>query len=342
MTSTEDRRVYATRTTNSAVAQPQPSVAPGGAPTPVVRREKFHTDDAAQAKRFFTSAYEPGWQVPGLTDGAQVSHDRAATDGLTIDDVQVSGHVDLTMRQGKCIVVVQPRGGAVTCAGDERRDLAEPILLSGRARTLMLDDASFEVISVDARVIREVAAELPVALPAEMRFVDRRPRSAAGLRAWHRTLDYVTAMIQSPDTPHQPLIVAAAARAMAATLLDSFASNVERPAGDSREPASSLNRALAFIHRNAMSDIGIHEIAREIHLTPRAVQYLFRRELETTPTDYLRQVRLHRAHQDLIAGDRTHATVGAIATKWGFAHTGRFAVLYRQTYGQSPHTTLRG
>ena len=31
----------------------------------------------------------------------------------------------------------------------------------------------------------------------------------------------------------------------------------------------------------------------------------------------------------------------AFAQRWGFAHTGRFAVLYRQTYGQSPHTTLR-
>jgi transcriptional regulator GlxA family with amidase domain len=148
-------------------------------------------------------------------------------------------------------------------------------------------------------------------------------------------------MIQSPDTPHQPLIVAAAARTMAATLLDSFASNLDRPPGGIGEPIPSLSRALAFIHRNALRDISIHEIAGEVHLTPRAVQYLFRRELDTTPTEYLRQVRLHRAHHDLIAGDRAHTTVGAIATKWGFAHTGRFAVLYRQTYGQSPHTTLR-
>jgi AraC-like DNA-binding protein len=51
---------------------------------------------------------------------------------------------------------------------------------------------------------------------------------------------------------------------------------------------------------------------------------------------------LHRAHQDLLAGSNGTATVSSIATRWGFAHTGRFAVLYRQTYGQSPHQTLRG
>jgi transcriptional regulator GlxA family with amidase domain len=70
------------------------------------------------------------------------------------------------------------------------------------------------------------------------------------------------------------------------------------------------------------------------------VQYLFRQRLDTTPTEYLRRVRLHRAHQELIAGDRSSATVTGIAQRWGFAHTGRFAVLYREVYGQSPHTTL--
>jgi hypothetical protein len=34
--------------------------------------------------------------------------------------------------------------------------------------------------------------------------------------------------------------------------------------------------------------------------------------------------------------------VWAIAARWGFMLTGRFAVFYRQTYSRSPHTTLRG
>jgi hypothetical protein len=34
--------------------------------------------------------------------------------------------------------------------------------------------------------------------------------------------------------------------------------------------------------------------------------------------------------------------VRAIAARWGFMHTGRFAVFYRQTYGRSSQTTLCG
>jgi transcriptional regulator GlxA family with amidase domain len=151
----------------------------------------------------------------------------------------------------------------------------------------------------------------------------------------------VSETFASVDATHHPLIVAACASTVAATLLDCFSSTLDRRSDSTGESVPSLNRAVSFIHRRAMDDIGVHDIAASVHLTPRAVQYLFRRELDTTPTEYLRHVRLHRAHQDLIAGDRSVTTVGAIAAKWGFAHTGRFAVLYRQTYGQSPHTTLR-
>jgi transcriptional regulator GlxA family with amidase domain len=34
--------------------------------------------------------------------------------------------------------------------------------------------------------------------------------------------------------------------------------------------------------------------------------------------------------------------VGQIAARWGFAHPGRFAALYREAYGTSPSRTLRG
>ncbi|PRC48304.1 AraC family transcriptional regulator, partial [Mycobacterium sp. ITM-2017-0098] len=75
--------------------------------------------------------------------------------------------------------------------------------------------------------------------------------------------------------------------------------------------------------------------------TPRTVQYMFRKHLDTTPTAYLRAIRLKRAREELIASDRTITTVAAVAARWGFAHTGRFAVQFRDTYGESPHESLR-
>ena len=87
-----------------------------------------------------------------------------------------------------------------------------------------------------------------------------------------------------------------------------------------------LRRAVAFIHANVQSDIGLSDIAAAVGVTPRSVQYMFRRHLGTTPLEYLRRLRLDLAHRDLQAADPAVDTVTAIAGRWGFTHAGRFSI----------------
>jgi transcriptional regulator GlxA family with amidase domain len=84
-----------------------------------------------------------------------------------------------------------------------------------------------------------------------------------------------------------------------------------------------LYRAVSFIHDNAQNDIGLADIAAAVGVTPRSVQYMFRRHLGTTPLEYLRRIRLDRAHRDLQAADPAVDTVNAIAGRWGFSHARR-------------------
>jgi transcriptional regulator GlxA family with amidase domain len=113
----------------------------------------------------------------------------------------------------------------------------------------------------------------------------------------------------------------------------------ELPTSGHRTPG--LRRSVAFIHENADSDIGLTEIAAAANLTPRAVQYMYRRHLGVTPLEYLRRVRLDLAHRDLQAADPAVDTVNSIAGRWGFSHAGRFSVAYRRVYGTQPSVTLR-
>ncbi|PRC51708.1 AraC family transcriptional regulator, partial [Mycobacterium sp. ITM-2017-0098] len=69
-----------------------------------------------------------------------------------------------------------------------------------------------------------------------------------------------------------------------------------------------LEQAIDFIEHNAARDIGVGDIAAAVYLTPRTVQYMFRKHLDTTPTAYLRAIRLKRAREELIASDRTITT----------------------------------
>ncbi|WPO86419.1 helix-turn-helix transcriptional regulator [Herbiconiux sp. KACC 21604] len=108
----------------------------------------------------------------------------------------------------------------------------------------------------------------------------------------------------------------------------------------------SLPVALAcrYIHANAHRDIGLDDITQAARLSPRGLQYAFRKQLGVTPLGYLREVRLARAHDDLLAegsAPERHATVNEIARRWFFTHPSRFAATYFAAYGVYPNDELR-
>jgi AraC-like DNA-binding protein len=308
-----------------------------------VRHDQFRTVDPQAARQFFAGAYTPGWRISGLTRGSGVSHRRCEAGLLTVDEVMIQGHVALDISASDTVAVIQPRSGSLSVAGGRFETVDFPVLVAhGVPCALECNGARFDVVSIVADVLFKVAADWQSPLPQQAHFLNWRPRSRAAVRTWHRALDYVILTLASGETAQQPLIVAGMAPLLAGALLECYPSNVteQQPTGEPALP-ESLKDAVSFIHGHPTGEVGINDVAAAVHLTPRAVQYLFRRQLGTTPTEYMRRVRLSRAHQDLIAGSTSNATVTEIAQRWGFAHSGRFAVFYRQTYGQSPHTTLR-
>jgi len=147
-----------------------------------------------------------------------------------------------------------------------------------------------------------------------------------------------------PEAAASSLIIGSTARLLAATALTVFP-NTALPAPGARDRSdaspATLRRAIAFIDEHAHDDIAGAEIAAAAGVTIRAVQLAFRRHLDTTPLGYLRRVRLDYAHRQLAAADPRHESVTAVAYRWGFANSSRFAAYYRQTYGVLPSHTLR-
>ncbi|MEU8403430.1 AraC family transcriptional regulator [Nonomuraea sp. NPDC048892] len=130
------------------------------------------------------------------------------------------------------------------------------------------------------------------------------------------------------------------------TLLSSQPHNYSHELG--RPPASwtsaALRRAIRYCEDHAGEPITLADIAAAARVSVRTLQLGFREHLQTTPMAYLRSVRLAHAHADLvhIAGTDSPATVTDVALRWGFTHLGRFAALYRQTYGRPPSSTRQG
>ncbi|WP_310776771.1 helix-turn-helix transcriptional regulator [Mycobacterium sp. Z3061] len=315
-----------------------------GRPPEAVRYAKFHTSDSETAKRFFAEAYQPGWRTTSLPGGSSVTHQRFESEPVTIDEVLVEGRVGCEIRATDAVVVIHPRAGSLTLAGDPGTRMDTPVIAAdGLPCAIQANTARFHVVRMDLRHLTQVAAEKTGPLPQNIRFASCRPRSMSVARTWTQALDYVIASLSYAETAQQPLVVNAAGNLLGAALLECFPSNMNDGQDLLRNPAvpPTLKGAISFIHRHAGDGIGVNDVADALRMTSRAVQYLFRQHLDTTPTEYLRRVRLHRAHQELINSDRSTTTVSEVAHRWSFAHTGRFAALYRKTYGQSPHATLQ-
>jgi transcriptional regulator GlxA family with amidase domain len=112
--------------------------------------------------------------------------------------------------------------------------------------------------------------------------------------------------------------------------------------GPGQVAPSALRRAVAFIDAHATEPVTLTQMAEAAGVTGRALQLAFLRHYDTTPTGYLRRVRLERAHRELRDADPSDGTtVAAIARRWGWANPSHFTVAYREAFGQYPRHTLR-
>jgi AraC-like DNA-binding protein len=110
-----------------------------------------------------------------------------------------------------------------------------------------------------------------------------------------------------------------------------------RPA---RPPA--VRRAIDIIRARAAEPLTVPMLAELANVSVRGLQQGFRDHLGITPLEYMREVRLTRARDDLLAvGPGDGRSVTEIAYRWGFAHLARFAGYYKHRYGESPSETLR-
>lgn len=101
-----------------------------------------------------------------------------------------------------------------------------------------------------------------------------------------------------------------------------------------------LKKAIEWLEAEPSRPWRVEELAAVCGVAPRTLQKHFRHFVGRAPLAFLRELRLERAHQELLRGSQD-ASITEIATAHGFAHLGRFAIQYRRRYGESPSATLR-
>jgi transcriptional regulator GlxA family with amidase domain len=109
-----------------------------------------------------------------------------------------------------------------------------------------------------------------------------------------------------------------------------------------RVPKDLPDRARQWLEDNYAEPVTVTDLARAVGISVRQLQHVFGERFGVTPTETLRDIRLMQARrilQDTTVG--SYPTVAAVAHRCGFSHLSRFAIAYRDRFGESPSETLR-
>ncbi|WP_323097467.1 helix-turn-helix transcriptional regulator [Intrasporangium sp. YIM S08009] len=312
----------------------------------------FDSTDLDRIETFLSDAYAP-MRIGSTAPSPHAHVDRVeGPDDLTVDHIDLGFEMlyDVSALGKICLCSIE--SGSVEdhrVAGSRHATSFGPgevfsFSPPDRAYRGRINEARYSITMFDPGLLTEVAGGQSDN-PIPVRLLDHRPVTRRRGEALRTAIDDAARALSAPGVT--PLARDAAARDLAATVLRTFPTTADQgPTSADRDDAmasASLSRALDLVEAHTDEPLTLPELAAAAGVTPRALQQAFRRYLETTPSEYVRRVRLDRAHDDLAAGERDDGTtVTDVAMRWGFYHQGRFASAYRRRYGEAPHETLRG
>lgn len=102
-----------------------------------------------------------------------------------------------------------------------------------------------------------------------------------------------------------------------------------------------VRRAEDFMRTNMDQPITVNDMAEAACTSVRSLQSGFRNFRDTTPTAYLRDMRLEKSRQELLKAAANKLTVTDVALACGFTHLSKFSLCYRNRFGESPSETLK-
>jgi AraC family transcriptional regulator, ethanolamine operon transcriptional activator len=104
----------------------------------------------------------------------------------------------------------------------------------------------------------------------------------------------------------------------------------------------AARQAEAFLREHRDRRVTVAELCLATGVPKRTLMLGFHNLFGIPPLAYHRRTRLGEARRDLVHSWPGETSVTTVALRWGFDHFGRFSINYREMFGESPITTLRG
>jgi len=167
--------------------------------------------------------------------------------------------------------------------------------------------------------------------------VDGRNQSAQRLE---RLLRFVAQEAELPGTLPE-VVRSDLQQTLIASLLFATENNYSRLLHGTAPSASprQVRRVEEFIEQNWSGPIAMEDLSAVAHASVRSIHAAFKASRGYTPMEFVKRVRLDKAHQRLERPEPGD-TVSSVAIDCGFGNLGHFAKDYRYQFGERPSETL--
>ncbi|MFC7343907.1 AraC family transcriptional regulator [Saccharopolyspora griseoalba] len=193
------------------------------------------------------------------------------------------------------------------------------------------------VIRLDRHRVESAAS----ALTGEVGLVDFDIALAPGVATLDGLLESAMSLVGTEIADHRPQLVWQFEQLILETLLmtqpNNRASSIDT--GRCQPNSPRVRRAMEFMLDRLGEPVTVTAIAEACDTSVRTLQQAFRREVGSSPLQWLREQRLERAHALLTAGP-PGLTVTDVAYRCGFFHLGEFGSAFRRRYGTTPRKLL--
>lgn len=102
-----------------------------------------------------------------------------------------------------------------------------------------------------------------------------------------------------------------------------------------------IRRAEKYLLANIKENVNLQDIVQASGTSLRSLQNGFRNFRNTTPTAYLKDLRLEHTRAELLRAGQTKRTITDIAMTFGFMHLSKYSKYYKSRFGESPSETIR-
>lgn len=207
-------------------------------------------------------------------------------------------------------------------------------------RSQMSADFDQVIVVVDRKRLESMAALLTGGEDAQpLEFVFPQDVATPSTRAL-KLLEVLALTAAESDDVHVEQRRTAVEQLALEYLLLAIPSVRERIAPAAAAGSRTVREATAYMIAHLAEPLSVTQIAEQVHVSPRALQLAFRKELGETPSSWLRAQRLTQAKRLLSMGDPTRTSVSQIAETVGMHHYSNFSISFRKQFGVSPSAVL--